>query len=56
MLEAAGVESSMLMGEGLERGCERCTRKTTGQVITDVQRHVKHPALGWMAATLGRPG
>ena len=24
----------------------------TGQVITDVQRHVKHPALGWMAATL----
>ena len=25
---------------------------TTGQVITDVQRHVKHPALKWMAATL----
>jgi len=24
----------------------------TGQVITDVQRHVKHPVLGWMAATL----
>jgi hypothetical protein len=24
----------------------------TGQVITDVQRHVKHPALGWMAVTL----
>jgi predicted phage-related endonuclease len=24
----------------------------TGQLITDVQRHVKHPALGWMAATL----
>ena len=24
----------------------------TGQVITDVQRHVKHPDLGWMAATL----
>src|SRR5580692_7432900 len=24
----------------------------TGQVITDVQRHVKHPGLGWMAATL----
>jgi predicted phage-related endonuclease len=25
---------------------------TTGQVITDVQRHVKHPVLRWMAATL----
>jgi predicted phage-related endonuclease len=24
----------------------------SGQVITDVQRHVKHPALKWMAATL----
>jgi predicted phage-related endonuclease len=24
----------------------------TGQVIADVQRHVKHPALRWMAATL----
>src|ERR1700686_3425098 len=27
-------------------------RPTTRQVITDVQRHVKHPALRWMAATL----
>ncbi len=25
---------------------------TTGQVVTDVQRHVKYPGLGWMAATL----
>jgi predicted phage-related endonuclease len=24
----------------------------TGQVLTDVQRHVRHPALRWMAATL----
>ena len=24
----------------------------TGQVITDVQRHVRHPVLRWMAATL----
>jgi len=24
----------------------------TGQAITDIQRHVKHPALRWMAATL----
>ena len=24
----------------------------TGQVITDIQKHVRHPALRWMAATL----
>ena len=29
----------------------------TGQVITDVQRHIRHPVLRWMAATLdGRIG
>jgi len=26
--------------------------RNTGQVLTGVQRHVKHPALSWMAATL----
>src|SRR6202140_2251731 len=35
--------------EGLNR---RWYEANTGQVITDVQRHVKHPALRWMAATL----
>src|SRR5580704_4588239 len=25
----------------------------TGQVITDVQRQIRHPVLRWMAATLG---
>src|SRR5271170_4657062 len=24
----------------------------TGQVVTDVQKHVRHAGLGWMAATL----
>src|SRR6516164_7759334 len=24
----------------------------TGQVLTDIQRHIRHPALRWMAATL----
>src|SRR5271170_4250631 len=24
----------------------------TGQVITDIQKHVRHPAIPWMAATL----
>jgi hypothetical protein len=40
--------------EGLNR---RWYEVNTGQEITDVQRHVKHPALRWMAATLdGRVG
>src|SRR5262245_66248760 len=26
--------------------------RNTGQVIEDVQRHVKHPVIRWMAATL----
>ena len=29
---------------------------TSGQVITDVQRHAKHASLGWMAATLDGRG
>jgi predicted phage-related endonuclease len=35
--------------EGLNR---RWYEVNSGQVVTDVQRHVKHPVLGWMAATL----
>ena len=35
--------------EGLNR---RWYEASTGQAITDIQRHVKHPVLGWMAATL----
>jgi predicted phage-related endonuclease len=35
--------------EGLNR---RWYEANTGQAITDIQRHVKHPALRWMAATL----
>jgi predicted phage-related endonuclease len=35
--------------EGLNR---RWYEVNTGQVLTDIQRHVKHPALRWMAATL----
>ena len=30
----------------------RWFERNTGQAITDVQRHVKHPVLRWMAATL----
>src|SRR5580700_3802708 len=35
--------------EGLNR---RWYEVNTGQVLTDIQRHVKQPALRWMAATL----
>src|SRR6516225_2885018 len=30
----------------------RWYQSNTGQVLTDVQRHIRHPALRWMAATL----
>jgi hypothetical protein len=39
--------------EGLNR---RWYEVNTGQVPMDVQRHVKDPALGWMAASLERLG
>jgi hypothetical protein len=38
-----------LVTEDLNR---RWYEANTGQVITDIQRHVRHPALKWMAATL----
>jgi predicted phage-related endonuclease len=38
-----------LATEALNR---RWYEANTGQVITDVQRQVRHPALRWMAATL----
>jgi predicted phage-related endonuclease len=38
-----------LVTEELNR---RWYEANTGQIITDVQRHVRHPALPWMAATL----
>ncbi len=36
-----------LVTEDLNR---RWYQANTGRLITDVQRHVRHPALGWMAA------
>src|SRR5271169_1547486 len=38
-----------LVTEDLNR---RWFETNTGQVITDIQRRVRHPALDWMAATL----
>jgi predicted phage-related endonuclease len=40
------------LGAATEELNRRWYEANAGQVITDVQRHVKHPVLGWMAATL----
>ena len=40
------------LGAATEALNRRWYEANTGQVITDVQRHVKHAALRWMAATL----
>jgi predicted phage-related endonuclease len=40
------------LGVATEELNRRWYEVNAGQVLTDVQRHVKHPALKWMAATL----
>jgi predicted phage-related endonuclease len=40
------------LGAVTEELNRRWYEANTGQVIVDIQRHVKHPALKWMAATL----
>ena len=40
------------LGAVTEELNRRWYETNTGQVITDVQKHVRHPGLGWMAATL----
>jgi predicted phage-related endonuclease len=40
------------LGTATEALNRRWYEANTGRVITDVQRHVKHPGLRWMAATL----
>jgi predicted phage-related endonuclease len=40
------------LGAVTEELNRRWYEANTGQVITDVQRHVRHPGLGWMGATL----
>jgi predicted phage-related endonuclease len=45
------------LGKATEELNRRWYEANTGRIVTDVQRHVKHPSLGWMAATLdGRVG
>ena len=40
------------LGVATEELNRRWYEANSGQVITDVQKHVRHPALRWMAATL----
>ena len=40
------------LGTVTEELNRRWYEANTGQVITDVQKHVRHPGLGWMGATL----
>ena len=40
------------LGAVTEELNRRWYEANTGQVITDVQKHVRHPGLGWMGATL----
>jgi predicted phage-related endonuclease len=40
------------LGSVTEELNRRWFERNSGQVVRDVQRHIKHPVLGWMAATL----
>src|ERR1700676_4627148 len=40
------------LGLATEELNRRWYEANTGQVIIDIQRRVRHPAIGWMAATL----
>jgi predicted phage-related endonuclease len=40
------------LGVATEDLNRRWYESNTGQVLTDIQRHIRHPALRWMAATL----
>src|ERR1700751_4768351 len=40
------------LGVATEEGNRRWYQANTGQVLTDIGRHIPHPILRWMAATL----
>jgi predicted phage-related endonuclease len=40
------------LGLATEELNRRWYESNTGQILTDIQRHIRHPALSWMAATL----
>jgi predicted phage-related endonuclease len=53
-LEPEDLSGNLIVQLGLatEDLNRRWYEANTGQVITDIQKHVRHPALCWMAATL----
>jgi predicted phage-related endonuclease len=53
-VEAEDLSENLIVQLGLatEALNRRWYERTTGQVITDVQRRMRHPVLRWMGATL----
>ncbi len=52
-VEPEDLSSNLVqLGVATEDLNRRLYKANTGQVLTDVQRHFRHPALRWMAATL----
>jgi predicted phage-related endonuclease len=53
-IEPEDLSSNLIVQLGLatEDLNRRWYESNTGQVLTDVQRHIRHPVLRWMAATL----
>jgi predicted phage-related endonuclease len=53
-VEAADLSGNLLVQLGLatEDLNRRWYQTNTGQVLTDIQRQIRHPALRWMAANL----
>ena len=53
-IEPADLSGNLVvqLGVATEELNRRWYEATTGQVVTDIQKRVRHPALRWMAATL----
>jgi predicted phage-related endonuclease len=53
-IEPADLSGNLVVQLGLatEDLNRRWYESNTGQILTDVQRHIRHPVLRWMAATL----
>jgi predicted phage-related endonuclease len=51
-LEDLSANLIVQLGLATEDLNRRWYQANTGQILTDVQRHIRHPALRWMAATL----
>ena len=50
--EPVDCPSLVQLGAATEEFNRHWYEANTGQIITDVQKHVRHPVLGWLGATL----